>query len=60
MYCGARMIISPTSFGGSSRSPLSASTIRTSTSGSGMPIEPSFFVPCTGFTQQAIMPSVSE
>ncbi len=41
-------------------SPSSASTMRTSTSGSGRPIEPIFFVPCTGLTQHAIMPSVSE
>ena len=38
----------------------SASTIWTSTSGSGMPIEPILFGPFTGLTQHAIMPSVSE
>ncbi len=60
MYCGARRIISPISPGGISSTPFSASTMRTSTSGSGMPIEPILLVPCTGLTQHAIIPSVSE
>ena len=55
MCCGARRISSPTSPAGISRSPSSASTMRTSTSGSGMPIDPILFVPCTGLTQHAII-----
>ena len=34
---------------------FSASTMRTSTSGSGRPIDPILFVPCTGLTQHAII-----
>ena len=42
------------------RVPASASKMRTLTSGSGIPTDPSLFGPFTGFTQSAIIASVSE
>ena len=58
--CGAAIVISPTSPAGITRVPSSPSTMRTSTSGSGMPTDPILFAPCTGLTQSAIIASVSE
>ena len=60
MNCGARRIISPTSPVGIGVVPVSASTIRTCTSGIGIPIDPILLGPFTGLTQHAIIPSVSE
>jgi hypothetical protein len=40
--------------------PVSGSTIRISTSGRGMPTEPSLFGPFTGLTAHASIASVSE
>ena len=60
MYCGACRISSPTSPVGIAVVPVSESTMRIRTSEMGIPIEPGLLVPFTGFTQHAIMPSVSE
>ena len=54
------MAISPTSPAGITRVPSSPSKMRTWTSGSGMPTEPSLFGPFTGLMHSAIIASVNE